>query len=92
VSSIFRIAERGFAATRLDDVAERAGITKGTLYLYFPSKEDLFKAVVRQQLLPNIERAEAPSYSLSVCTSGSAGPVEPTIVLSRVCVARWMRR
>jgi AcrR family transcriptional regulator len=51
--------ERGFAATRLDDVAARAGITKGTLYLYFRSKEELFKAVVRQQLIPNIERAEA---------------------------------
>jgi AcrR family transcriptional regulator len=51
-------AERGFSAARLDDVAARAGITKGTLYLYFPSKEELFKAVVRQALLPNIERVE----------------------------------
>src|ERR1700757_1534180 len=47
-------AERGFAATRLDDVARRAGVTKGTLYLYFDSKEELFKAVVRRALLPNI--------------------------------------
>jgi AcrR family transcriptional regulator len=52
-------AERGFAATRLDDVARRAGVTKGTLYLYFPNKEELFKAVVRQELLPNIARIEA---------------------------------
>jgi AcrR family transcriptional regulator len=52
-------AERGFAATRLDDVAQRAGVTKGTLYLYFDSKEDLFKAVVRQALVPNIARLEA---------------------------------
>src|SRR5262245_15098410 len=52
-------AERGFAATRLDDVAARAGVTKGTLYLYFPGKEELFKALVRQELLPNIERLEA---------------------------------
>ena len=52
-------AERGFAATRLDDVAHRAGVTKGTLYLYFPNKEELFKAVVRQELLPNITRLEA---------------------------------
>jgi len=52
-------AERGFAATRLDDVAHRAGVTKGTLYLYFPNKEELFKAVVRQELLPNIARLEA---------------------------------
>ena len=58
-AALAAFAERGFAATRLDDVAERAGITKGTLYLYFPSKEELFKAVVRQQLVPNLERAEA---------------------------------
>ena len=52
-------AERGFAATRLDDVAKRAGITKGTLYLYFPNKEELFKAVVRQAIVANIARGEA---------------------------------
>ena len=52
-------AERGFAATRLDEVARRAGVTKGTLYLYFSNKEELFQAVVRQALVPNIERAEA---------------------------------
>lgn len=52
-------AERGFAATRLDDVAQRAGITKGTLYLYFPNKDELFEAVVRQALVPNLERGEA---------------------------------
>jgi AcrR family transcriptional regulator len=51
-------AERGFAACRLDDIAARAGITKGTLYLYFDSKEELFKAVVRQALLPRIEEFE----------------------------------
>jgi AcrR family transcriptional regulator len=52
-------AERGFAATRLEDVAARAGISKGTLYLYFKGKEELFKAVVREALLPNLARIEA---------------------------------
>ncbi len=42
--------EKGFAATRSEEVAQRAGVSKGTLYLYFPSKEELFKAVVRQTL------------------------------------------
>jgi AcrR family transcriptional regulator len=51
--------QRGFAATRLTDVAARAGVTKGTLYLYFPSKQELFKAVVRAALIPNIEKLEA---------------------------------
>lgn len=42
--------EKGFAATRAEEVAQRAGVSKGTLYLYYPSKEELFKAVVRQNL------------------------------------------
>ena len=42
--------EKGFAATRSEEVAARAGVSKGTLYLYYPSKEELFKAVVRQNM------------------------------------------
>ena len=40
--------DKGFAATRVEEVAARAGVSKGTLFLYFPSKEELFKAVVRE--------------------------------------------
>lgn len=43
--------EHGYAGTRLEDVAARAGVSKGTLYLYFASKEELFKAVVREGLV-----------------------------------------
>ncbi len=50
--------ERGFSATRLDDVARRAGVSKGTLYLYFDSKEDLFKAVIREGIVSRIAEAE----------------------------------
>lgn len=49
--------EHGFAATRLDDVARKAGVSKGTLYLYFPSKQDLFQAVVRENIVPLIDAA-----------------------------------
>ena len=42
--------EKGFTATRVEEVAARAGVSKGTLFLYFPSKEDLFKAVVRENI------------------------------------------
>ncbi len=42
--------EKGYAATRVEEVARRAGVSKGTLFLYFASKEDLFKAVVRENL------------------------------------------
>ena len=50
--------ERGFAATRLDDVAKQAGVSKGTLYLYFANKEELFKAVVRESVVPVLGEAE----------------------------------
>ena len=43
--------ERGFAATRSEDVAARAGVSKGTLYLYYPSKEELLKEVIRQHVI-----------------------------------------
>ena len=47
--------EKGFAATRIEEVADRAGVSKGTLYLYYPSKEELLKAVIREQLSHQIE-------------------------------------
>ncbi len=47
--------EKGFAATRSEEVAARAGVSKGTLFLYFPSKEELFKAVVREAMGGKIE-------------------------------------
>ena len=43
--------EKGFASTRSEEVAARAGVSKGTLFLYFPSKEELFKAVVRENIV-----------------------------------------
>ena len=46
--SIF--VDKGFAASRVEEVAARAGVSKGTLFLYFPSKEELFKAVVRENI------------------------------------------
>jgi len=42
--------EKGYAATRVDEVAARAGVSKGTLFLYFPSKEELFKEVIRKNI------------------------------------------
>jgi len=51
--------EKGYAATRLDEVAHQAGVSKGTLYRYFENKEALFKAVVREMIVPELEKAEA---------------------------------
>jgi AcrR family transcriptional regulator len=57
-AALHLFVERGFAATRLDDVAKAAGVSKGTLYLYFSSKEDLFKTVVEESVIPMIGAAE----------------------------------
>ncbi|MEY2632822.1 MAG: hypothetical protein RIR00_1476 [Pseudomonadota bacterium] len=64
-AALAAFAERGYAATSLDEVARRAGITKGTLYLYFPNKAELFKAVVRNALVSNLSdaRQRAASHS-----------------------------
>jgi AcrR family transcriptional regulator len=86
-AALASFAERGFAATRLDDVAARAGVTKGTLYLYFPSKEELFKAVVRQELLPAIEWAEtmvAQSTAPSMVVLDQLAELFTRIVSSRL--------
>ena len=52
-------AERGFAGAKLDEIAARAGVSKGALYLYFETKEDLFRAVVRQAIAPNVAVLQA---------------------------------
>lgn len=52
-------AEKGFASAKLDEIARRAGVSKGTLYLYFSDKEELFRAVVRSAVVPNMEALTA---------------------------------
>src|SRR5438045_8763930 len=47
---------RGFAATRLDDVATRAGVAKGTIYLHFKDKESMFEELIRTAIVPMINR------------------------------------
>src|SRR5262250_2663947 len=58
-AALDEFSARGFAATRLDDVARRAGVAKGTIYLYFRDKESLFQDLVRAMLSPIIARLEA---------------------------------
>ncbi|CDO59423.1 Transcriptional regulator, TetR family [Candidatus Phaeomarinobacter ectocarpi] len=50
--------EKSFAAARMDDIARAASLSKGTVYLYFSSKEDLFEAVLRNVALPKVEHIE----------------------------------
>ena len=67
--------DKGFAATRVEDIARRAGVSKGTVYLYFPSKEAIIEGLVKRALLPIATRA---LESLD----GFAG--DPRIVISTV--------
>jgi AcrR family transcriptional regulator len=57
-------AEKGFAAAKLDEIARRAGVSKGTLYLYFKDKAELFRAVVRDAIAPNVEAITSALESL----------------------------
>jgi AcrR family transcriptional regulator len=74
--------EKGFAATRVEEVAAKAGVSKGTLFLYFPSKVDLFKAVVREAISGRFDewKAELDSFP------------GDTAELLRECMLRWWER
>src|SRR6478672_12642749 len=50
--------ERGLASARLEDIAKRAGVSKGTIYLYFPNKEELFREVIRHTVIACLDDAE----------------------------------
>jgi AcrR family transcriptional regulator len=65
-------ADKGFAATRMDDIAARASVSKGTIYLYFPSKEAVFKALVQEMLAPQLAR-------FSDLASAHQGPIAPLL-------------
>lgn len=73
--------ERGYAATRLDDIASRAGVSKGTLYLYFANKEELFKALVRENIVSRLDRFRAE-------LDGSSAPASALVGLF---LHRWWR-
>ena len=78
-SALALFVEKGFAATRTDEVAERAGVSKGTLYLYYPSKEELLKAVISHYLSARI----AEGVQLAARFEGSAAD------LLRSVLADW---
>jgi AcrR family transcriptional regulator len=69
-AALEEFAARGFAAARLDDVARRAGVAKGTIYLYFQDKEALFEELVCTMLVPHVAAIEALP---------AEGPVRPVV-------------
>ena len=74
--------EKGFAATRSEEVAARAGVSKGTLFLYFPSKDELFKAVVRENMSGRFTEWEEEFETFE----GS------TVEMVRYCMQVWWER
>lgn len=74
--------EKGFAATKAEEVAARAGVSKGTLFLYFPSKEELFKAVVRENISGRFAEWNAEFAAFEGTT--------PEMV--RYCIRVWWER
>ena len=90
-------AAKGFAGTRMDDIAARAGITKGTIYLYFDSKEELFKALARQsigqriaditQQLKGSEASAADQLRFVLTAIGHFASTSDRVVLPRVLLA-----
>jgi AcrR family transcriptional regulator len=71
-------AEKGFAAARMDAIASRARVSKGTIYLYFPSKEAVFKALVQEMLAPQL----AHFADVAREHQGPAGPLLADILRS----------
>src|SRR5882757_4307821 len=65
-AALAEFCARGFAATRLDDVAKRAGVAKGTIYLHFRDKEALFREIVGTLLVPLVAVLEAPPPDIPI--------------------------
>ena len=94
-------AEQGYAATRIDDVARRAGVSKGLTYLYYKTKQDLFKAVVRNVvvrrldvLLGNLATSELPSAEFvrgPLADFMKKIPGSPIAVVVRLLIAEGKR-
>jgi AcrR family transcriptional regulator len=71
-AALTEFATKGFAGARMDDIAARAGVTKGTIYLYFDSKEALFKALLKDTAEPRLDE-------LTRVADAHEGPVGPLI-------------
>jgi AcrR family transcriptional regulator len=94
-------AKKGYSATRIDDVARRAGVSKGLTYLYYETKEDLFKAVVRNvvvrrvdALLDDVETTELSSEAFirgPLLTFMKRVPGSPIAVVIRLLIAEGRR-
>ena len=74
---------RGFTATRLDDVARRAGVAKGTIYLHFKDKEALFEELIRTAIVPVVNRLTTPP-----ALNGSVRIAQSSRIFANCSIAR----
>jgi AcrR family transcriptional regulator len=96
-AALATFAEKGFAGTRMDDIATRAGITKGTIYLYFESKDAVFKMLARQSIgaqldgvMAHLNSVEGPSADLLrfvITTIGGFASTSDRVTLAKVLLA-----
>jgi len=90
-------AQKGFAGTRMDDIARKAGITKGTIYLYFGSKESVFKALARasigeqlgavRTMVENFPGSSAQLLRLVLSTMGGFARTSDRVILPKMLLA-----
>jgi len=100
-AALAAFAEKGYAATRVDDVARRAGVSKGLLYLYFKTKEELFKAVIRSFIVPKIDALKSSIESSDLSATdflrgpflkfAASLPESPAKVLVRLMISEGPR-
>jgi AcrR family transcriptional regulator len=90
-------AEKGFAGTRMEDIAARAGVTKGTIYLYFENKEAVFKTLVRESIgatlagvIENVRNFQGPARDMLRMALGAMAHLLTTsdrVVLPKIIIA-----
>lgn len=93
-AALAEFSKRGFAATRIDDVARRARVAKGTIYLYFKDKDTLFQELVRSSLVPTMARLAAPlpddTPTRALVESFAAVFIDEIVATPRVNILRLM--
>ena len=72
-AALAEFSEHGFEGARMEDVARRAHVSKGTVYLYYPTKQALFEALVRRDIAPRVALA-------ALFLKGYDGPLEPALM------------
>jgi AcrR family transcriptional regulator len=85
-------SEKGFTATKVEEVARRAGVSKGLLYLYFKTKEELFKAVIRSVVTPRVDELtrtlDSSDLGAEAFIRGPLLAFMQRLLLGQRCIAR----